>query len=55
MHRAKPMKETQKRAGTFNSGFIYNGGEGNTEEQSYHNYSKANNVQGTQALNSFYL
>ena len=36
MHRAKPMKETQKRAETFNRGFIYNGEQGVArKEQSY--------------------
>ena len=46
IHRAKPMKETQKRAETFNRGFIYNGGKGGThKEQNYPTIRNAVNVQ----------
>ena len=39
------MKETQKRAETFNRGFIYNGGKGTHKEQSYPTIRNAVNVQ----------
>ena len=45
------MKETQKRAETFNKGFIYNGGKGTHKEQSYPTIRNAVNVQA-KALNN---